>query len=81
MAYIRVIDEDEAEGPLAAEYRAARARAGKVFNVVKIQSLRPAALRRCIALYKQVMFGDSGLSRAEREMLAVVTSKANDCHY
>lgn len=81
MAHIRMIPEEQAEGALAAEYRAAVRRAGKVFNVVKIQSLRPGALRRGLALYLEVMHGPSGLSRAEREMLAVVVSSANDCHY
>ena len=81
MAYIRVVDEDEATGDLAREYRAARARAGTVFNVVKIQGLRPRTLRRTIALYKEVMFAEAELSRAEREMVAVVVSQVNDCHY
>jgi len=27
------------------------------------------------------MFGPSGLTRAERELLATVTSRQNDCHY
>ncbi len=81
MGYIRVIEEDEAEGELAREYSAARTRAGKIFNVVKIQSLRPEILRASTDLYLRIMYGTSGLSRAEREMLAVVVSQANDCHY
>lgn len=81
MAYIRVIDEAEAEGQLAREYEVARKRAGKVFNVLKIQSQRPEVLRSSVDLYMRVMYGRSGLSRAEREMLAVVVSQANDCHY
>jgi alkylhydroperoxidase family enzyme len=32
-------------------------------------------------LYKGIMFGPSGLSRQERELLAVVVSCQNDCHY
>lgn len=81
MAYIRIIDEDEAEGDLAREYSAAVRRAGKVFSVVKLQSQNPRVLRRGIALYKDLMYGVSSLSRAEREMLAVVVSRYNDCHY
>lgn len=81
MAYIRIIDEDEAAGPLAREYEAAVRRAGKVFNVVKIQSLNPRALQRSTELYATLMHGPSPLSRAEREMLAVVVSRLNDCFY
>jgi alkylhydroperoxidase family enzyme len=44
-------------------------------------SLRPGVLRRSIELYREVMFGPSGLSRRERELLATVVSRANECHY
>jgi len=79
--YIRLIDEAEADGLLAEEYDAAIERAGKVFNIVKAMSLRPAVLRASIALYREIMFGESGLSRSERELLATVSSAAQDCHY
>lgn len=79
--HIRLIDVDEATGPLAEEYAAAMGRAGKVFNIVKSMSLNPRVLNRSMALYSAIMFGPSELSRAERELLAVVVSNANDCHY
>jgi uncharacterized peroxidase-related enzyme len=81
MAHLRLISEDEAQGLLKQEYDAATSRSGKVFNIVKAMSLRPAALRRSMQLYRELMFGESGLSRVERELLAVVVSRANDCHY
>ena len=81
MAHIRLIEVDEATGELRVEYDAAIRRAGKVFNIVKAMSLRPRALRAAMDLYREVMFGPSELSRAERELLAVVVSCANDCHY
>ena len=46
MAYLRLVDENEASGLLKDEYDAAVARAGKVFNIVKAMSLRPGVLRR-----------------------------------
>jgi uncharacterized peroxidase-related enzyme len=81
VAYLRLVDEDEASGLLKEEYNAAVSRAGKVFNIVKAMSLQPAVLRRSMQLYRETMFGRSGLSRLERELLAVVVSRANDCHY
>ena len=81
MAYLKLVDEDEASGLLKTEYDAAVARAGKVFNIVKAMSLRPSVLRQSMQLYRETMFGPSGLSRLERELLAVVVSRANDCHY
>ncbi len=81
MAFIRVIGEDEATGPLRREYDTAVERAGRVFNVLKIQGVRPRVLRAGVGLYGQIMHGDSALTRAEREMIAVVVSQVNDCHY
>ncbi len=81
MAYLRLIDENEATGELRRQYDAALRRAGKVFNIVKAMSLRPRVLRSAMGLYRDVMFGPSELSRAERELLAVVVSCANGCHY
>ena len=80
MAHLRLIEVDEATGELRRQYDAAVARAGKVFNIVKAMSLRPGVLRRSMQLYREIMFGPSELSRAERELLAVVVSAANDCH-
>jgi uncharacterized peroxidase-related enzyme len=79
--HIRLIDESEADGPLKDEYDAAVERAGKVFNILKAMSLRPGVLRASMALYREIMFGESGLSRRERELLATVASAAQNCEY
>jgi uncharacterized peroxidase-related enzyme len=81
MAHLRLVEEDEASGELKNEYDAAVKRAGKVFNIVKAMSLNPKVLGASMGLYRAVMFGPSELSRAERELLAVVVSCANGCHY
>lgn len=54
---------------------------GMVPNVLRAYALRPAKLRTFIALYNELMLGDSGLSKLEREMIAVVVSSANRCYY
>jgi alkylhydroperoxidase family enzyme len=38
-------------------------------------------LRASMQLYREIMFGESGLSRQERELLATVASAEQDCHY
>ena len=81
MPHLRLVDENEATGELREEYDAAVGRAGKVFNIVKAMSLRPPVLRSAMGLYREIMFGRSELTRAERELLAVVVSSTNDCHY
>jgi len=82
MAWIRTIAPEEAEGLLAKLYRGAIERAGKVFNVIRVQSLRPEVLRSSTRLYTDVMHGERAeISRAQREMIATVVSRANGCHY
>ncbi len=81
MAWIKQISDDEAEGQLARIFEAAIKRSGKVFNIVRLQSLNPSVLHAGMGLYMSAMFKDSPLSRAQREMLATVVSRANECHY
>jgi uncharacterized peroxidase-related enzyme len=81
MAHLRLIEEGEATGALRAEYEAAVARAGKVFNIVKAMSLNPPVLQRSMQLYRAIMHSPSPLSRVERELLAVVVSATNECRY
>jgi uncharacterized peroxidase-related enzyme len=82
MAWIRTVPPGEATGLLKRLYDEALARAGKVFNVLRLQSLRPEVLRAGIALYQEIMLSPrSPLSRAQREMIAVAVSRANGCHY
>jgi len=81
MAWIRLPSIDDATGLLRAEYDRAIARAGRVWQIVRIKCLNPVALQQSIGLYATLMRGPSPLTRAQREMLAVVVSKANDCHY
>jgi alkylhydroperoxidase family enzyme len=82
MPWIRTIPPGEATGLLRRLYDEAIARAGKVFNVLGIQSLRPEVLEIGVKLYEELMFSPrSPLSRAQREMIAVAVSRANQCHY
>lgn len=81
MSWIRVIAPEEARGRLKRNYDEAVERAGKVFHIVRTMSLAPRTQERSFELYKAVMYATEGLSRRQREMLAVVVSAANDCHY
>ncbi|MDE0315323.1 MAG: carboxymuconolactone decarboxylase family protein [Candidatus Poribacteria bacterium] len=82
MAWIQTVDEAEAAGIVKEEYDAAIARAGHLYNIVKLFSVRPKSMRAFVELYKVVMHDpDSPLSRAQREMIATVVSKVNQCHY
>ena len=81
MAWIKVIPEAEASGELKQLYEQMVEPSGAVDNILKIHSLNPASLRTHFEFYKTLMRGPSGLSRAQREMIAVVVSATNRCQY
>jgi uncharacterized peroxidase-related enzyme len=81
MAWIDIIEPDDATGDLKELYDAIAKKRGKVSNVLKVHSQNPAALKEHLELYDAVLFGASPLSRADREAIAVVVSAANECDY
>ncbi len=81
MSWIDEVDVDDAEGKLEAIYAELLKKRGKVSNILKVHSLNPEAMANHLDLYMTVMFGASGLSRAEREAVAVVVSATNECAY
>src|SRR5947209_7741009 len=54
---------------------------GFVPNVLRVFAVRPSHLLGWWAHYDELMRGESGLSKAQREMIAVAVSTANRCHY
>lgn len=81
MSWIDEIEVGAAEGRLAEIYAELIEKRGKVSNILKVHSLNPEAMGNHLDLYMTLMFGESGLSRAEREAIAVVVSATNDCAY
>ena len=79
--FVPPVPVHQADGRLAEIYREIAGSRGSVANILTCTGLNPAALSAHMGLYKAVMFGPSPLSRAQREMAAVVVSRANDCHY
>jgi alkylhydroperoxidase family enzyme len=80
MAWIQVIPESEASGELAELYAQEGSTWG-VDNILKIHSLNPPSLRAHLAVYKTLMYGRSGLSHIQREMIGTVVSAINRCQY
>ena len=81
MAYIRYIDEDDASPRLRELYDRYRDPKGHVDNVLRIHGPNPASLEAHFHLYKTLMRGRSDLTTVQREMIAVVVSSINVCHY
>lgn len=81
MTWIRTISEEDSEGRLKAVYERVKVSRGKVSNIFKAQSLDPRSLEAHLELYLSIMFGKGGLSRRQREIIAVVVSAENHCEY
>lgn len=76
-----VPDPKRLDPDLRKYFRVCREKLGLVPNVLRALAARPAKLRNFIATYNELMLGPSGLSKLEREMIAVVVSSANRCYY
>ena len=50
-------------------------------NILRIHGVHSRTIRRHYDLYRELMYGKSPLTRIQREMIGVVVSAANDCHY
>jgi len=76
-----MIDEEKAIGKLKEAYEAIAGSGKKMAQVLKVQSLNPKAMISHYHFYRSIMFGKSSLSRAQREMIAIVVSVENGCFY
>lgn len=50
-------------------------------NILRIHGVHSRTMRQHFALYRELMYGPGPLSRTQREMIAVVVSAQNQCHY
>jgi uncharacterized peroxidase-related enzyme len=60
---------------------AVQEKSGFIPNVFLTLAYRPNEFRAFFAYHDALMERDSGLTKAEREMIVVATSSANQCHY
>ena len=81
MAFIKLFKFQESTGLLKKEYDKGLRRAGRIWNILTIQSQTPEILKNSMNLYGSTMFGNSNISRFDSELLAVVTSISNECEY
>src|SRR5918911_2578337 len=81
LSWLHVPAVDEVPEEIAELWQKPLEKLGFVPNVLRVFALRPAHLLTWWAYYDELMRGESGLSKAQREMIAVVVSSANHCHY
>src|SRR3954452_19565897 len=66
---------------IRARLMAVQEKSGFIPNVFLTFAYRPDEFRAFFAYHDALMEKDSGVSKAEREMIVVATSSANQCHY
>ncbi|MFW9916510.1 MAG: peroxidase-related enzyme [Candidatus Thorarchaeota archaeon] len=81
MAWIEIIDENDASGRLRTVYSSVKSRRGKIINLMRTLSLNPQGLKAYSDLYVCLMIGQSSLSREQRELLATAVSATNKSDY
>lgn len=82
MARIEVIPDDSWDGELGEMHpRVVDPGYGRVDNVLAVHSLNPRGMAAHLGLYESAMAGTAGLRKVERELIALVVSLENDCHY
>ncbi len=81
ISWIRVPTDRQLPEDIGALFGKAQEKIGLVPNVFRLFALRPEHLRRWRALYDELLRGESGLTPAQREMIAVVVSTQNRCFY
>jgi alkylhydroperoxidase family enzyme len=81
MAFIDYIEYDDASPELKSAYEKLGAPKRTPSNIIRISGISPRALEGHLALYRGIMSGRNGLTPQQREMIAVVVSGINQCHY
>jgi len=72
MAFIQYVPEDQIP---------AEDRVSDTDNILRIHGIHSRLMRRHHDLYVELMHQRGPLSRVQRELIAVVVSTANGCHY
>jgi len=80
---VKIVEEIDAEGEVAAQYEYFRSHFGRpnVPGILKCFATHPPLLRHMMALSESMLFSDGHLGRRHKEMIATFVSVENACHY
>ena len=82
MARIAIIPDESWDGELGDLHpRVVDPTYGRVDDVLAVHSLNPRSMAAHLALYESAMAGTATLRKVERELIALVVSLENGCHY
>lgn len=78
---IQLPETSQMDDDLKAYFNKCEEKLGMVPNVLRAYSFDADKLRAFMGMYNDLMLADSGLSKLEREMIAVAVSSQNHCYY
>ena len=81
ISYFPIAERQDCSEALQQLLAELESRLGFAPNVIRAFAWREPRFWKWWAHYNDLMTPSAGLSKAEREMVAVVVSVANDCHY
>lgn len=81
MPFVRTVSYHEARGGLKDTYDQILKARGAIGNVMAVNSIRPHLMKTLFEHNSSVMRTESGLTPAERQMVATVVSALNRCQY
>lgn len=82
MSWIKTIPDDQWTGDLAPLYNeVVDSQYERVDEIMAVHSLNPRGLAAHAALYQSAMAGTATLRKVERELIALIVSAENECHY
>ncbi len=81
ITWLDVPEDDDVSAEVRALWDEPLEKLGFVPNVLRVMALRPVHLLGWWAYYDELMRGESAVTKVQREMIAVVVSAQNRCHY
>ena len=84
MAWIEIVPDEEWSDDEALDSlygRVVDKNHGRIDYIMSIHSLNPRGLAAHDGVYRSAMAGTRSLRKVERELLALVVSLENECHY
>jgi len=84
MAWIEIVPDEEWADDEALENlygRVVDKSSGRIDYIMSVHSLNPRGLAAHDGVYRSAMAGTKSLRKVERELIALVVSLENECHY
>ena len=81
MAYIKTVKYEDSQGLVRQAYDRVFEKRGSLPNVLAVNAARPHIMRSIESHSRIVMQTESGLTAAERQMIAAVVSGVKECVY